>query len=102
MATAEDLGDYYQYVIEQKVNLPRQKSAMLPILNQHLDGSKESIFNESVHSKYPGRAAGLPPEEHFRPQPLTAGAVITVYEDAGATLATPAFSGFATRRGAAC
>ena len=77
VATAEELGDYYQYVIEQKVNLPRQKSAMLPILNQHLDGSKVSIFNEAVHSKYPLLGLRL---KNTSGQPLTQGP-ITVYED---------------------
>ena len=77
VATAEELGEYYQYVIEQKVNLPRQKSAMLPILNQHLDGSKVSIFNEAVHSKYPLLGLRL---KNTSGQPLTQGP-ITVYED---------------------
>ena len=77
VATAEELGDYYQYVIDQKVTLPRQKSAMLPILNQYLDGSKVSIFNEAVHSKYPLLGLRL---KNTSGQPLTQGP-ITVFED---------------------
>ena len=77
VATAEELGDYYQYVIDQKVTLPRQKSAMLPILNQHLDGSKISIFNEDVHAKYPLLGLRL---KNTSGQPLTQGP-ITVFED---------------------
>ncbi|MCS7046753.1 MAG: hypothetical protein NZO58_10385, partial [Gemmataceae bacterium] len=32
VASAEEVGDYYQYIIDQKITLSRQKSAMLPIL----------------------------------------------------------------------
>src|SRR5262249_2186472 len=37
------------------VTLARQKSALLPIVNQEIKGSKISIYNESVHAKYPLR-----------------------------------------------
>jgi hypothetical protein len=50
---AEEIGDYCQYNIEQKVNLPRQKSALLPIVEQKVEGTQVSIFNESVHPKFP-------------------------------------------------
>jgi hypothetical protein len=76
VATAEELGDYYQYVIDQKVTLPRQKSAMLPILNQAIDGSKVSIYNAAVHEKYPLLGLRL---KNTSGQPLTQGP-ITVYE----------------------
>lgn len=52
-ATAEELGDYFQYSIDEKVNLQRQKSAMLPIVNKDVEGTKVSIYNESVHAKHP-------------------------------------------------
>ncbi len=77
VATAEELGDYHQYVIDQKVSLPRQKSAMLPILNRTIAGSKVSIYNESVHAKYPLLGLRL---KNTSGQPLTQGP-ITVYED---------------------
>jgi hypothetical protein len=76
VATAEDIGDVCHYVIDEAVNLPRQKSAMLPIVNQPVDATKVSIFNESVHAKFP--LLGL----KFRntaPQPLMQGPV-TVYD----------------------
>ena len=53
VATSNEVGDYFQYAIDQKISLPRQKSAMLPILDQTIEGKKFSIFNESVHAKYP-------------------------------------------------
>jgi hypothetical protein len=52
-ATAAEIGDYFQYIIEQKVALPRQKSAMLPIVNQPVEGARVSIYNEAVQAKFP-------------------------------------------------
>jgi hypothetical protein len=52
-AAAEDLGDNFQYVIEDKVSLPRQQSALLPIVDKPITAERVSIFNESVHGKFP-------------------------------------------------
>ncbi len=52
-ATATEMGDYFQYQIAQPVTLARQKSAMIPIVNQAVEGTKVSIYNEAVHAKYP-------------------------------------------------
>ena len=53
IASASEIGEYYQYVIDQKISLPRQKSALLPILNQDIEGAKVSIYNPSTHAKFP-------------------------------------------------
>ena len=53
VANADEVGDYFQYTIGQKVTLPRQKSAMLPIVNQPVEGARVSIYNESVQAKFP-------------------------------------------------
>jgi hypothetical protein len=50
---ATELGDFFQYQIEHPVTLPRQKSALLPIVNQEIDGTKVSIYNEATHAKFP-------------------------------------------------
>jgi hypothetical protein len=76
IASAEEVGDYFQYVIDQKVSLPRQKSALLPIVNQNVEGTKVSIFNESVQAKFP--LLGLK-FKNTSGQPLMQGP-ITVYE----------------------
>jgi hypothetical protein len=47
------LGDMFEYTIEEKVSLPRQKSAMLPFVNEAVEGSRVSIYNASVLAKYP-------------------------------------------------
>ncbi|MBY0528219.1 MAG: DUF4139 domain-containing protein, partial [Gemmataceae bacterium] len=52
-AVATQLGDFFQYSIENPVSLARQKSAMLPIVNQEVEGTKVSIYNQSVHAKFP-------------------------------------------------
>jgi hypothetical protein len=53
VAAADEIGDYFQYTIDQKVTLPRQKSAMLPIVNQPVEGKRVSIYNEAVQAKFP-------------------------------------------------
>ena len=53
MATAAKLGDFFQYSIDKAVSLPRQKSAMLPIIDQKVEGARVSIYNEEVHPKFP-------------------------------------------------
>src|SRR5207244_7944688 len=52
-AVAKDLGNFFQYQIEHPVNLPRQKSALLPIVNEEVEGTKVSIYNEQTHNKFP-------------------------------------------------
>jgi hypothetical protein len=53
VATASALGDYFQYVIDMPVNLGRQKSALLPIINKDVDASRVSIYNPGVQAKHP-------------------------------------------------
>ncbi len=76
VASAEDIGDVCHYVIDEKVTLPRQKSAMLPIVHQAVDATRVSIFNESVHAKFP--LLGLK-FKNTAAQPLMQGPV-TVYD----------------------
>jgi hypothetical protein len=52
-ASASQLGDYFQYKIDHTVSLPRQKSALLPIVSQDITGKRVSIYNEGVHAKFP-------------------------------------------------
>jgi hypothetical protein len=49
----QESEDSYQYVIDQKVTVPRQKSAMLPVLTQEVTGTRVSIYNEKVQGKHP-------------------------------------------------
>src|SRR5262249_50109578 len=51
--TATDSGDSYQYAIEHAVNVPRQKSALLPIVNKGLEGDKVSLYSPQTHARHP-------------------------------------------------
>jgi hypothetical protein len=51
--TASDSGDSFQYAIEHTVNVPRQKSALLPIVNKALEGERISLYNCQTHAKHP-------------------------------------------------
>ncbi len=53
MATATKLGDFFQYAIDKPVTLPRQKSALLPIVNKDVEGVRCSIYNEATQAKFP-------------------------------------------------
>jgi hypothetical protein len=53
MATAAKLGDFFQYAIDKPVTLPRQKSALLPIVNKDVEGDRVSIYNERTQAKFP-------------------------------------------------
>jgi hypothetical protein len=75
-ATGEEVGDGYRYVIDQKVSLPRQKSALLPLVNQEVAGARVSIYNPQVEAKFP--LLGLK-FKNTTGRPLTQGPV-TVFE----------------------
>jgi hypothetical protein len=53
VASAAKLGDFFQYTIDKPVSLPRQKSAMLPIVNKDVEGARVSIYNERTQAKFP-------------------------------------------------
>lgn len=53
VATARDAGELFEYVIDTPVSIPRQHSAMLPIVNQEIEAEKVSIFNPATHPKHP-------------------------------------------------
>lgn len=46
-------GELFEYAIKTPVSLARQKSAMLPIVSEAVDGTKVSIYNQAVQSKFP-------------------------------------------------
>lgn len=52
-AQATELGELFEYAIATPVSLNRQKSAMLPIVNAPVSGTKVSIYNASVHAVHP-------------------------------------------------
>jgi hypothetical protein len=52
-ASAEKLGEHFQYAINHAVTLPRQKSALLPIVTQDVETERVSIYNEATHARFP-------------------------------------------------
>lgn len=52
-AEAGNVGNLFQYVIAMPVTLPRQQSAMLPIVSADVKGEKVSIYNPRVQAKHP-------------------------------------------------
>ncbi len=53
VAQAAKLGDSFQYTIDRPVILPRQKSALLPIINKDVEATRLSIYNEQTQAKFP-------------------------------------------------
>jgi hypothetical protein len=53
VASAAKLGDFFQYAIDKPVTLARQKSALLPIINKDVEGTRVSIYNERTQAKFP-------------------------------------------------
>lgn len=48
-----EAGELFQYQITTPVTLARQQSAMLPIINQKIEGEKVSIYNANTHARHP-------------------------------------------------
>lgn len=46
-------GELFEYAIQTPVSIPRQHSAMLPIVNQEVTGEKVSIYNPATHATHP-------------------------------------------------
>jgi hypothetical protein len=52
-ARGGDVGELFQYDIQNPVTLARLRSAMIPIINDAVEGKKISIYNASVDPKHP-------------------------------------------------
>ncbi len=52
-ATGSELGDLFEYRIDNAVTVPRNRSALIPIIQTKMDGERVSIYNESVRSDRP-------------------------------------------------
>lgn len=52
MADAGQIGELFQYMVGN-VSLPRQQSAMIPIITSDIQAERVSIYNQGVLPKYP-------------------------------------------------
>ncbi|HEY7329351.1 MAG TPA: DUF4139 domain-containing protein [Gemmataceae bacterium] len=75
-ALADVVGDQARHVIDHKISLARQRSALLPLVNQEITVQRVSVFNEQVNAKFPLRGLKI---KNATGQPLMQGPV-TVYE----------------------
>lgn len=58
-ASAARLGELFQYTVGVPVNLPRQTSAMLPIIADAIEAERVSIYNASTLARHPLNGALL-------------------------------------------
>jgi hypothetical protein len=52
-ATGDEVGDLFEYKIEQPVTVLRDRSALIPIVQTKMDGERVSIYNEAVRRDRP-------------------------------------------------
>lgn len=72
-ATGGRVGELFKYGITVPVTLPRQKSAMIPIINGKVEGKKVSIYNAGVQAAHPLFGLKLKNDTgvHLSPGPIT-------------------------------
>jgi hypothetical protein len=52
-ATGKEIGDLFEYRIDQPVTVRRDRSALIPILQTRMEGERVSIYNESARADRP-------------------------------------------------
>ena len=52
-------GEFFRYTIEHPVSLSRQESAMVPIVNQEIEGQRFGIYNQGSHVLHPFNSVKL-------------------------------------------
>jgi hypothetical protein len=52
-AKGAEVGDLFEYKIEQPVTVNRDRSALIPIIQTHMEGERVAIYNESVKQDRP-------------------------------------------------
>lgn len=52
-AKGEEIGDLFEYRIEQPVTVMRDHSALIPIIQTKMDGERVSVYNESIRQDRP-------------------------------------------------
>jgi hypothetical protein len=53
VATGESLGELFRYEIATPVSIPRQRSAMLPIVAEEIEAEKVAVYDDRVLAKHP-------------------------------------------------
>lgn len=66
-------GELFQYNISAPVNLPRQQSAMIPVITKDIEAEKLSLYNPNVDARFPLNAVRIRNNTglHLKGGPLT-------------------------------
>jgi hypothetical protein len=56
---AADTGECFEYRIGKPITVPRNSSALVPIVQEQIEGKRISLYNESKNSKFPHAAIWL-------------------------------------------
>jgi hypothetical protein len=78
-ANGAEVGDLFEYRIAQPVTVPRDRSALIPILQTRMEGERVSIFDESAHG---GRPLGGMLLKNNSPLTLEGGSITVIDGDA--------------------
>src|SRR5712671_2008891 len=78
-ATGSEVGDLFEYHIDQPITVPRDRSALIPILQTRMEGERVSIYNEGNRRD---RAMGGMLLKNTSPLTLDGGAVTVIDGDA--------------------
>jgi len=78
-ATGAEVGDLFEYKIDQPVTVPRDRSALIPILQTRMEGERVSIYNEGTRRD---RAMGGMLLKNTSPLTLEGGAMTVIDGDA--------------------
>lgn len=52
-ARGDEIGDLFEYRIDRPVSVARNRSALIPIIQQQMDGERVAIYNENVRRDRP-------------------------------------------------
>ena len=78
-ATGSEVGDLFEYRIDQPVTVPRDRSALIPILQTRMEGERVSIYNETARTDRPMGGILL---KNTSPLTLEGGALTVLEGDA--------------------
>ena len=79
VATGAEIGDLFEYKIDQPVTVPRDRSALIPILQTRMEGERVSIYNEGNRTD---RAMGGMLLRNTSPLTLEGGSLTVIDGDA--------------------
>lgn len=78
-ATGNEVGDLFEYRIGQPVTLRRDASALIPIIQTHMEGERVSIYNEATRKDRPMGGLRL---KNTSPLTLEGGSLTVIDGDA--------------------